>query len=204
MPHQPHIPHRLRAVVDPHAYRLGVSLADPEDHHQVPDATLTLIGEHYKFIDGQQQREIAALEGRTTWRTTTMTLLLGVFGLSLQRVTSSDANFSADTPGLAIAVVVVVIVYTIALAIGGFATINVGRGEADNLAMDAQRNWERLISMAPDDVRYDITKSLAIACVNTEHLLKQKRTWNRRATIALMIQAASVVAMAIIQASQGA
>jgi hypothetical protein len=146
---------------------------------------------------------MAVLDGRSNWRTTTMTLLLGAFGLSLQRVTSADANLSADAPGWTIAVVTVAIVYFIALTIGSIGTLNVGRGEADDLAMDAQRNWDRLISMAPEDVRYDITKSLATACVNSEQLLRWKRTWNRRATIALAMQAACVVAMAVIQAAEG-
>jgi hypothetical protein len=203
MPHPLRIPRRLRADFDPKAQRLQTDLIDADDQRRAAETTLTLIGEHYKFIDGQQRREMAVLDGRSNWRTTTMTLLLGAFGLSLQRVTSADANLSADAPGWTVAIVTVAIGYLIALTVGVIATLNVGRGEADDLAMDAQRNWDRLISMAPEDVRYDITKSLATACVNSQHLLSWKRTWNRRATIALMLQAACVVAMAIIQVGEG-
>jgi len=203
MPHPLRIPPRLRADFDPNAQRLQTDLVDPDDQRRAAETTLTLIGEHFKYIDGQQRREMAVLEGRSNWRTTTMTLLLGAFGLSLQRVTSADANLSADAPGWAVATIIVAIVYFIALTIGAIATLNVGRGEADDLAMDAQRNWDRLISMAPEDVRYDITKSLATACVNSEQLLSWKRTWNRRATIALMVQVGAVVAIAIIQVAVG-
>lgn len=204
MPHPLRIPPRLRADFDPNAIRLQTDLTDPDDKRRGSEATLTLIGEHYKFIDGQQRREMAMLEGRTNWRTTTMTLLLGAFGLSLQRVTSAEDTLSTNAQVWSLATAAVAIAYFIALAIGAIATLNVGRGEADDLAMDATRNWDRLVSMAPDDVRYDITKSLATACVNSEQLLRWKRTWNRRATIAMMVQAACAVAVVVIQVSLGA
>lgn len=199
IPNRPRIPARLRADLDPGANRLQSDLVDADDQRRAADASMALITDHYKFIDGQQRREIAMLDGRTNWRTTTTTLLLGAFSLSIQRIASANVDIS----GLAITTAIVAIIYALALVVGVVSTLNVGRGHADDLALDAKRAWDRLITMAPEDVRYDITKSLATACVNTEHLLRWKRTWNRRATIAMMVQAACVMAIVVVQVSLG-
>lgn len=192
---------RLIHDLDPGSSRLHDGLLDPDQTSRPTDATLALVMDHYRFIDGQQRRELATLDARTTWRTTTMTLLVGAFALSLQRVVATET--AADRPWVVVTGVIS-IMYFLALAGSAVAALNVGRGDADDMAMDAARTWERLTTLPADQVRYDITKNLAIACINTESLLRWKRTWSRRGLIALMLQFGAVIAMVILVIVRGA